>query len=281
MSKHSIKTKKRVADIASMTAVIFLAALTMFPLWWILRSSLMDKIDIGTLKFIPTNWRFNNYIDAQKGFPYFKLLFNTAQIIVPTVLFGTITCVLCGYSFARLYFRGRKFVFGLCIASMLLPPMVTLIPLFVFWTKGLGLMGTYWPMIIPYLCGGGAFNIFLMRQFILTIPRELDEAAMIDGAGRLRILTQIIVPAIKPAIIVVALFIFLTNWNDVLQQNVYIVKPENFTIALGLKQFNGSYGIEWHHAMAATVLSIMPGVLIYLLGQRYFIEGIVMTGMKN
>ena len=115
----------------------------------------------------------------------------------------------------------------------------------------------------------------------MTIPRELDDAAMIDGAGRIRILTQIIIPSIKPAIIVVALFIFIFIWNDVLQQVVYIQDQAKFTIALGLKKFSGSYGINWQLAMPATCLSIIPGIIVYLVGQKYFVEGIVMTGLKN
>jgi len=281
MTFKSKKLKSKAFDIASLMIIIFFAALVLFPLWWIFRSSLMTNPEIGSLHFFPSRWLFSNYPSALEAFHYFKYLFNTMVIAVPCVVFGTITAIMCGYSFARLYFRGRKFVFSLCIASMLLPPMVTLIPLYIGWIRFLRLGGTYWPLILPFLCGGGAFNIFLMRQFIMTIPRELDEAAMIDGAGRLRILTQIIIPAIKPAIIVVALFIFLQIWNDVLQQTVYITKPEMYTIALGLKQFNGSYGTDWKYAMASTCLSILPGVIIYLIGQKYFIEGIVMTGMKN
>jgi len=277
----SKKIASRVVDIGSLAIIIFFAALVLFPLWWIFRSSLMTNPEIGSLRFFPSRWLFSNYIGALKDFHYFKYLFNTMVIVVPCVVFGTTTAIMCGYSFARLYFPGRKFVFSLCIASMLLPPMVTLIPLYIGWVRFLGLGGTYWPLILPFLCGGGAFNIFLMRQFIMTIPRELDEAAMIDGAGRMRILTQIIIPSIKPAIVVVALFIFLQIWNDVLQQTVYITKSEMYTIALGLKQFNGSYGTDWKYAMASTCLSILPGVIIYLIGQKHFIEGIVMTGMKN
>lgn len=281
MNTESKNARTRAADIIAFLVVAVFAALVLFPLWWIFRSSLMTNPEIGSLRFFPSRWLFSNYPEALKSFHYFKYLLNTMIIVVPTVVFGTITATMCGYSFARLRFRGRQFVFSLCIASLLLPPMVTLIPLYVGWVRFLGLSGTYWPLILPYLCGGGAFNIFLMRQFIMTIPRELDEAAMIDGAGRVRILTQIIVPAIKPALIVVALFIFLANWNDVLQQTVYIIKPEMYTIALGLKMFNGSYGTDWKYAMASTCLSILPGILIYLMGQRYFVEGIVMTGMKN
>ena len=282
--RNGIRSKKRREKAANWIALAFVlvfAALVLFPIWWIFRSSLMTNPEIGSLNLFPSKWLFSNYREALESFTYFRYLFNTMSIVTPCVVFGTITAVFCGYSFARLYFRGRSFVFGLCIASLLLPPVVTLIPLYILWIRFLGLGETYWPLILPYLTGGGAFNIFLVRQFIMTIPRELDEAATIDGAGRMRILVQILVPSIGPAIIVVALFIFIGIWNDVLLQTVYITDTEMYTIAIGLRRFSGSYGTDWKLAMASTCMSIIPGIIVYLVCQRYFVEGIVMTGMKN
>ena len=283
-SRGGLQSKRRresVANLVAFLVVLLFAAMVLFPLWWIFRSSLMTNPEIGTLNLLPSRWLVSNYPEALQIFTFFRFFGNTMTIAVPCVVFGTVTAVFCGYSFARLYWRGRSFMFGLCIASLLLPPVVTLIPLYIGWIRILGLGGTYWPLILPYLTGGGAFNIFLIRQFIMTVPRELDEAAKIDGAGYMRILTQILVPSIKPAIIVVALFIFVGIWNDVLQQTVYITKPDMFTIALGLKRFSGSYGTDWKLAMASTCLSIIPGIVVYLVCQKYFVEGIVMTGMKN
>lgn len=281
MTIKSRKRRERLGDAISFTLVCVFVILVLFPLWWIFRSSLMTNPEIGSLSFFPGRWIFGNYAAALEVFDYFRYLKNTMTILIPCVVFGTITAVMCGYSFARLYFRGRSFVFGLCISSLLLPPIVTLIPLYIGWVRFLGLGDTYWPLILPYLTGGGAFNIFLVRQFIMTVPKELDEAAKIDGAGTLRILVQVLVPSILPAIIVVALFIFIGIWNDVLLQTVYISDVNDYTIALGLKRFSGSYGTDWKLAMASTVLSILPGVFVYLIGQRYFVEGIVMTGLKN
>ena len=278
---QSKRRRERATNLAAFLLAALFAVLVLFPLWWILRSSLMTNPEIGTLKLLPSQWLVSNYPEALEIFTFFRFFANTMTIAVPCVVFGTVTAVLCGYSFARLYWRGRSFVFGLCIASLLLPSVVTLIPLYIGWIRILGMGGTYWPLILPYLTGGGAFNIFLIRQFIMTVPRELDEAAKIDGAGRMRILLQILVPSIKPAIIVVALFIFIGIWNDVLQQTVYITKQDMNTIALGLKRFTGSYGTDWRLAMASTCMSIVPGILVYLVCQKYFVEGIVMTGMKN
>jgi len=261
--------------------LVVLALIVLFPLWWIIRSSLMYLHEVPSMSFLPNNWVFSNYPTALQRFHYFTYLRNTFIIAVPAVTLGTATAILCAYSFARLRFRGKKFVFGLCIASMLLPPVVTLIPQFIMFTNFFGLTNTFWPLIIPWICGGGAYNIFLLRKFILTLPRELDEAAMIDGAGRLRILVQVLLPSMKPAIMVVGIFIFMLIWNDLLTQMVYLHDESMHTMAMGLRVFSGSYGTEWQLTMVATVLSIIPGLLVYIIGQKYLVEGIVMTGMKN
>jgi multiple sugar transport system permease protein len=277
------KKRKKVADILSFIAVIILAAAVLLPIWWIFRSSLMSNSEIFAYPppFFPQRWLFSNYSATLENFQFWTYLKNTMIIIVPSVIGATLTATLCGYAFARLRFRGKKFIFSLCIGSMLLPSMVTLIPLYIMWTRGLGLQNTYWPLILPYFCGGGAFNIFLIRQFVMTIPRELDEAATIDGAGHMRILTNIIIPAIRPAMIVVALLTFIYLWNDLLQQTVYISKSENFTIAMGLTIFRSALKADWPSLMCATCMSFAPGLIFYLLGQKHFVEGIVLTGMKN
>lgn len=282
---NSIRSRKRsqqIADILSFLAIVVLAALVMLPIWWMIRSSLMKSLEIFKWppQFFPKEWLFSNYNIKPTTFDFWRYLGNTLTIVVPCVVFGTITAILCGYAFARLRFRGKAFLFSLCVGSMLLPTMVTLIPLYIGWAS-LGLTDTYWPLILPYLCGGGAFNIFLVRQFIKTLPRELDESASIDGASYFRTLVSIIVPSIKPAIIVVALLIFITTWNDLLQQTIYISSREKYTMAVGLTTFMGSFKNDYAGMFAATCLSFLPGVVVYLLGQRHFVEGIVMTGMKN
>jgi len=277
------KSSKMIWDTMCIILVTLFAAAAMLPIWWIIRSSLMSNTELFIYPppFFPVVWRFSNYVQTLETFKFWQYFTITMKIIVPSVVMGTITATMAGYTFARLRFKGKKVIFTLVIGSMLLPTMVTLIPLFLMWTRILGLGGTLWPLILPYFCGGGAFNIFLIRQFVMTIPRELDEAATIDGASSLRILTQIIVPAIKPAMIVVALFLFITIWNDFLQQTVYINEEANFTIAIGLAMFRSGFRADWSAIMAATCMSFLPGVIIYLIGQKYFVEGITMTGMKN
>ena len=212
---------------------------------------------------------------------FWRWVGNSLKVAVSTTLLATALALSTGYAFARLRFRLRNFLFTLCVGSMLLPTMVTLIPLYIMWTKFFNMSNTFWPLILPYLCGGGAFNIFLIRQFVRSIPRELDEAATIDGAGYFRILLNVIVPSIKSAMIVVAMFLFIQIWNDLLQQMIYINTDDKFTISMGLSQLKGSLKTDWSAIMCGTCMSFVPGVVFYLLGQRYFVEGIVMTGMKN
>ncbi|MBQ7871728.1 MAG: carbohydrate ABC transporter permease [Oscillospiraceae bacterium] len=282
-SLKSRKRTERISNTLCFVLLIFFSCLCMLPIWWIFRSSLMTNTELFQWppKFCPPNWLFSNYANTLEYFKFWTYLKNTLIIIVPSVIGGTITATLAGYAFARLRFKMKNFLFTLCVGSMLLPTMVTLIPLYIMWTKFFGLSNSFWPLILPYFCGGGAFNIFLIRQFISSIPRELDEAATIDGAGSFRILVSIIVPAIKSAMIVVALFLFTQIWNDLLQQMVYINTEDKFTISMGLSQLKGSLKTDWSAIMCGTCMSFVPGVVFYLLGQRYFVEGIVMTGMKN
>lgn len=287
MTRITIKRKKnRKEELMNTMAtiiILILSAFVLLPIWWIFRSSLMSTATINQYppSFIPHEWLWDNYATALETFEYWKYFKNTFSIIIPAVTFGTITAIFCGYAFARLHFRGKKIFFNICVGTILLPGMVTLIPLYVMWTKGLGLGDTYWPLILPFLTGGGFFNIFLIRQFFMTLPTELDEAASIDGAGRMRILWTILVPSIKPAIVVVAMMLFIQIWNDLLQQMIYINSMEKFTFAVALTNFTGSFGTNWPVALAATFMTILPGIVIYILGQKSFVEGIVLTGMKN
>lgn len=262
---------------------LFFAFITLLPIWWIFRSSLMSVAQVNAYppSFIPTEWLWSNYSKTLETFKYWTYFFNTFLIIIPAVAFGVVTAIFCGYAFARLRFRGKNLIFKICVSTILLPGMVTLIPLYIMWTKIFGLGDTYWPLILPYLTGGGFFNIFLIRQFLMTIPRDLDEAASIDGASRMRILWTILVPAIKPAVVVVGMMLFIQIWNDMLQQIIYINSMKKFTFAIALTNFTGSFGTNWPMAMAATFMTILPGIVIYIFGQKSFVEGIVLTGMKN
>lgn len=283
--KEKMTPRQRTASVISTVLLVFLAVIVLFPLYWIFRSSLMNMEELNHYPptFLPPEWRFENYPATwnSTAFPYLKLLGNTMIVLIPAVIGAVITATMGGYAFARLRFRGKKFLFTLCVGSMLLPGIVVLIPQFLVWSKLLGVSNSYLPLILPHFCGGGAFNIFLIRQFIKTVPRELDEAATIDGCGKFSILIKIIIPAIKSAMIVVGLLKFIELWNDLLQQTVYINRPDRYTLALAMNNFKGSFSSDWPKIMCATCLSFIPGIVFYLIGQKYFVEGIAMTGMKN
>ena len=280
---ESRKRSAQIANALALVIIIFLAVLTLLPLYWIFRSSVISNGELYAYppSFFPKEWLWSNYSRTLETFTYWIYLKNTFTIIIPTVAAGTITGIFSAYPFARLRFKGKKLIFTLCVGTILLPGMVTLIPLYIFWTRGCGLNNTYWPLILPFLTGGGFFNIFLLKQFMDTVPRELDEAAKIDGASHMRILWSILVPSIKPAIVVVAMLLFIQIWNDLLQQMIYINSMDKYTFAIALTTFTGAFGTKWNFAMAATCMTIAPGIIIYLLGQRSFVEGIVLTGMKN
>jgi multiple sugar transport system permease protein len=192
------------------------------------------------------------------------------------------SCSLVAYGFARLQFRGRDFLFALCIATMMLPGQVTMIPLYMLYAR-IGWIDTYLPLIVPSLFGS-PFYIFLLRQFFLGIPRELDEAATLDGAVRLRIYWSIILPLARPALATVMVLTFVGTWNDFFGPLIYINSPQNATLTLGLhlmkSQILGSGTIEWNTLMAASLLVMLPNVLLFFFAQKHFIKGITLGGQK-
>ncbi|MHA6529896.1 carbohydrate ABC transporter permease [Paenibacillus sp. BAC0078] len=254
---------------------------SLLPLIWLIRSSLMDMGQIFELPpiWIPDPFRFGNFSEALTILPFGRYFINTTVIVIFTMLGVLVTCSISAYSFARMSWRGRNLVFGLLLSSMMLPYAVTLIPTFVGWSK-LGLTNSFIPLIAPAWFGGGAFNIFLLRQFYLSIPRDLDEAAYVDGASHWRIFISIIIPLTRPALVVVGLFTFLASWNDFLGPLVYLNSESKYTLALGLQQFKGMYAAEWHLMMAAATVVLAPAIVVFFIGQRYFIEGITLTGIK-
>ncbi len=254
----------------------------LFPFVWLIRSSLMGTAQIFTFppEWIPSPFMWSNYSESLTIVPFYKYLLNTLTIelfVVTGVLFSS---SLAAYSFARLRWPGRNIVFGLILSTMMLPYAVTLIPTFMGW-KMLGAINTFVPLTVPAWFGGGAFNIFLLRQFFMTIPKELDEAAYIDGASPLQVLYKIVIPLSKPALIVVGLFTFIGTWNDFLGPLIYLSNDSKFTLALGLASFKGMYNAQWGYLMAASAAVVTPIILLFFFMQRYFIEGIALTGTKG
>ena len=264
------------------TVIISLLALAcIFPFFWMVRSSFMSNIAINRYppELLPSVWHFENYPQTLRTFPFGRYLLNTLTITIPSIVGVLLTSTLAAYAFARLNFKGRRFWFTMVVLSMLMPGSVTIIPIFIGWTF-LGLSNGYVPLIVPAFLGGGGFNIFLGRQFLMTIPRDLDEAAYIDGAGHLRILFRVLLPLIKPVLISIFLFTFILYWNDLLGPLIYISRNAQNTISQGLANFRAGFGTDYRAIMAACPMSIAPAVILYFIGQKYFIEGIVLSGLK-
>lgn len=261
--------------------VIIIAAIVVFPFFWMVRSSLMSNLEINQYPplLLPRVWHFDNYLYTLTVFPFGRYFLNTMTITLPSVAGVLVTASLAAYSFARLKFPLKKFWFTLVIGSMLMPGAVLIIPIFIAWSS-IGLSNSYLPLIVPAYLGGGALNIFLIRQFLMTIPRELDEAAYMDGANHVQILFKILLPLIKPVLITVGLFTFILYWNDVLGPLIYISRNEMNTISQALANFKSGFGTDWKSIMAASTMSIIPSVILYFIGQGYFMEGIVLTGLK-
>jgi ABC-type glycerol-3-phosphate transport system permease component len=213
-----------------------------------------------------------------------KWFINSVIVVSLATLGNVISATVVAYSFARFRWRGREAIFAITLATMMLPAEVTLIPQYLLF-KQLGWINSIRPLWVPAWFGGGAFSIFLLRQFVMTLPREFDEAAEIDGASTLRILLQVLVPLMKPVLATIAVIVFIGGWDDFMGPLIYLQSAENFTIALGLRYFaanEGQPGIPTTHLlMAATVMSTTPIVVLFFVAQRYFVQGIVMSGIKG
>ena len=277
-----MKSKKKMSKGIIYIILFFISFVCLVPFYCMIRSSLMDMSQIFTMPpiWIPNPIKFSNYKEALTMLPFGRYFFNTLFVVVFTVLGTVITSSLCAYSFSRIEWKGRDTVFGILLTAMMIPFAVTLIPTFIGWQK-LGVVNSYAPLIVPAWFGGGVFNVFLLRQFFRTIPKELDEAARIDGAGHFTIYSKIIMPLSKPSLIVVSLFSFMGSWNDFLGPLVYLNDGDKFTLSLGLMQFQGMYSAQWQYMMAAATVVLVPIVIIFFIGQKYFIEGISMSGMKG
>jgi ABC-type glycerol-3-phosphate transport system permease component len=254
----------------------------MLPFVWLISSSFKAANKIYTFppQFIPDPFRWQNYIEVFTAVPVLRYAQNTIIITVFATI-GTVLCtILAGYAFARLKFKGRDLVFSLLLATLMLPYVVTMIPIYVMFSK-VGWVNTLLPLIVPSFFGD-AFFIFLLRQFFRTIPAELEDAARIDGASRLRILFQIMVPLARPAVIVVTIQSVLDNWNAFMQPLIFLTKRSVWTLALGLNSLQRfETGRDWtHYMMVLGVFMVVPVVILYFLAQREFIQGIVLTGMK-
>jgi multiple sugar transport system permease protein len=250
------------------------------PLLWTLSTALKSQAEIARdpSRMIPERIHWDNFAGAWAALPFSDFVLNTVFVTV-LATFGTLlSSSLVAYGFSRFEFKGRNALFVVLLATMMLPHQVTMVPVFMIWRK-LGAIDTFFPLIVPAFLGGGAFNIFLLRQFFLSIPRELDEAMVLDGAGYLTIWRYLLVPLSAPALATVAVFSFIANWDNFEGPLIYLNSPENYTVAIGLRLFQDTFGTNLAQLMAASLINLTPMLILFLVAQRFFVKGIVVSGM--
>lgn len=251
-----------------------------FPFFIMLTTSFKTNADIfhAPPRFWPAEWTLASFRQAFLQMPFWGYLANTVLLAALNVLGTLLACPLVAYSLAKLRWRGRGPLLVLVLATMMLPPQVTLIPIYLIWND-LHAVNTYWPLVVPAFFGT-PFLIFMIRQFLMTVPNDLLDAARIDGAGELRIYARIVLPLARPALATAAVFQFVWTWTDFLNPLIYLNDPAKYTLSIGLYNFFSEHGVEWGPLMAACVLFTIPAFLIFLAGQRYFTEGIATQGIK-
>jgi len=257
------------------TSIMFL-----LPMVFVVTTALMTDEQSLTREIWPRPFQWGNFVDVFDRIDLWRFTFNTTTIAVLSTVGVVVSCVPVAYALSRINWRGRQAAFILVLATLMLPFQVTVIPLYVIFVR-LGWINTLLPLIVPSFFGD-AFSIFLLRQFFLTIPDELSDAARVDGASEWQIMTRVIVPLAKPAIAAVALFNFLYNWNDFFGPLLYLIgNSKLWTLGLALSEFRTMHHVEWNLTMAASMLFMLPVIVLFFLAQRVFVEGVTLTGVKG
>lgn len=261
------------------TILIALAVTFLLPLLWMISTSLKPLNEVFTYppKYIPSSFQWRNYVDGWRILPFNTFLKNSLIVTSANVIGNLISCTLVAYGFARLRARGKNVLFLLMLATIMIPREVTIVPRFLLFSH-LGMVNTLWPLILPAWFGY-PFFIFLLRQFFMTIPRDLDDAARIDGASHLQILLHIILPLSKPALATVAIFAFIGNWTNVLDPLIYLRSTDKYTLPLGLNLFRGPAFTQTNWLMAVSIITVIPVMVAFFVAQRSFVRGVTLTGM--
>lgn len=276
-------TQERVRLWTSTVIVLAGAIIMLIPIFWMVSASLKDE---GDVFLIPIQWFPNpvvwrNYPEALVFQPFWTYFGNSVLVTTLCVIGAVFTASLVAFAFARLRAPGKNVLFVILLSTLMLPQEVTLVPVYLLF-RNLNFLDTYVPLILPSWFGGSAFYVFLLRQFFMTLPTELDDAAKIDGANLFGIYWRILLPLTKPALASVAIFSFFSNWNNFQSALIYLNTMEKYTIPIGLRLYLSSFGnTHWNYLMAATVVSIIPPIIIFFTFQRYFVEGSVLTGVKG
>jgi len=283
-SQRNARLRRNLVRVAGHTLLLAGSIVMLIPMAWMISTSLKKSGQewIFPPIWIPDPLWWRNYPEAMRALPvpFYVYVLNTLAITISATLGTVLTSSLAAYAFARLRFPARHFMFMLVISTMMLPGAVTLIPRFLIF-RYLGWLDTFLPLIVPYWLGGTAFSIFLLRQFFMDIPRELDEAARIDGASSLQIFWQVIVPLSGPALASIVIFQVWSHWNEFLDPLIYINSMEKYTIALALRTFQNVRSQRVNHLMAIALLQVLPVVILFLGAQKYFIRGIQVSGLSG
>jgi multiple sugar transport system permease protein len=276
----AVRRQRFLVAVANHSLLIAAAALFLAPVVFIVLTSLMTTKQALSPRIWPEPFAWGNFIDVFETAPLWKWAFNSFLYSSLGTLGLLVSSIPVAYAFSRLRWRGRDAVFLIVLVALMLPPQVTVVPLYVMWAK-LDLVGSLWPLILPNWFGD-AFAIFLLRQFFLTIPQEYIDAARVDGCGELRILLTVVLRLAKPAIAAVALFSILYTWNDFFLPLLYLSdNPDNWVASIGLSQFRSLHQVQWNLVMAATLLVMLPVIILFFLAQKAFVQGVTLTGVKG
>lgn len=259
---------------------IALGVMFLAPVLFLLLTSFMSSDQTLTSQLWPREWHFSNYAEAFEKAPLARYMLNTLLYAGLATCFMLLASIPAAYALSKLRWRGRNMTMIMIICVMMLPPQVTAVPLYLFWANT-GLTGSLWPLILPMLLGD-AFSIFLLRQFLVTLPQEYLDAARIDGAGEFRTLLKVVIPMAKPGIAATAMFQFFYAWNDYYGPLLYTSEnKDNWTISLGLAGFRSIHHVEWQLVSAATLMTMVPIVVLFFFAQKAFVEGVTLTGVKG
>lgn len=261
-------------------ALILLAATMLLPFLWMISTALMTDLEVYQFppQFLPKTWKWSNFTEALTLQPFDRFFLNTLLVSTVSTLGQLLFCSMAAFAFARLRFPGRDRMFAIYLSTMMIPAIVTVIPSFLIITS-FGWMNTYWALFTPLL--SSVWGIFLLRQFFLTLPRDLEDAARIDGASDLQVFFRVIVPLSRPALGTLALFAFMTSWKDFLWPLLVTNRADMRTLEVGIANFSSLYQTDWPHQMAAAVVVLLPIVIVFLVAQKHFVRGITLTGMKG
>ncbi len=275
-------TGRVLSRIALYFVLILGACIVTIPFIWTVSTALKTPEQVYLLppRWIPSPISFANFAKAWTALPFALFLRNTMFVTGMCLIGQLFSASLVAYGFARFKFTGKTALFYMLLGTMMLPGQVTMIPTFLIW-RNFRLIDTFYPLIVPAYLGGGAFTIFLLRQFFMSIPRDLDEAAMIDGCSYFGIWWRIILPLSKPALTTVVIFSFLSHWDEFMGPLIYLQSMEKYTVSIGLRLFQDQYGAQLDLLMAASLIHILPCIILFFVAQRYFIKGIVMSGIKG